>query len=246
MEHTILLVDDEPAILEREKNALKPVSSEFRVIGEAYSVHEALAKFDQERPDIVISDICMPEQSGIELVRHIFDSGSNTVSIVLSGYSDFEYVHDAFIYGAMDYILKPIEAQRLIETLHKAAILLEKLSGGMQEESISDSSKLYRSICNYVKQNLRADNSSLRICAEFGISQSQLGRLFKRKSTVSFNEFVTQARIDRAKELLDRGEDVFVGEVADLVGFNDPYYFSKVFKKQTGMTPRDYRNRKGH
>lgn len=245
--YKILLVDDEPAVLEKEKTVIRNCGLEFEVVAEAYSVAQAIGLFDQLKPDLVISDIRMPVQSGVELIKYIYEQKDcNTVCVVVSGYSEFEYVHDSFVYGAMDYMLKPIEAGRLTEILRKAKTLLETVRKDNPAVSvISGSTKLYNDICRYVETNLTGDISALQICSFFGISQSQLSRLFKKKSDLSYNEFLTDMRIRKAKELLENNEDVFVGEVAALVGFQDQYYFSKVFKKITGETPRDYRNRKG-
>ena len=245
--YKILLVDDEPAILEKEKAVIRSCDCGFEVTAEAYSVAQAIQMFDQIEPDLVISDIRMPVQSGVELIKYIYEKkDSNTVCVVVSGYSEFEYVHDSFVYGAMDYMLKPIEAERLTEILLRAKTLLEKVKRDQPAaEMTSGSTKLYNNICQYVEKNLSGDNSALQICSEFGISQSQLSRLFKKKSDLSYNEFLTDLRIRKAKEMLENDADVYVGEVAALVGFQDQYYFSKVFKKVTGETPRDYRNRKG-
>lgn len=243
--YKVLLVDDEPGILEKEKTVIRSCGMNFTVVAEAYSVTQAIKLFDRCQPDLVISDIRMPTQSGVELIKYIYRQEQNTICLVVSGYSDFEYVHDAFVYGALDYVLKPLETGKLLSILQKADTLLSMLKNDSAEQHVSlGGSKLYANICRYIESNLAGDNTALQICSTFGISQSQLTRLFKRKCDLSYNEFLTDLRIRKAKELLETDEDVYVGEVAALVGFHDQYYFSKVFKKITGETPRDFRNRK--
>ena len=95
---------------------------------------------------------------------------------------------------------------------------------------------------NYIQHHISEDNSTLAVCGRFGISQSHLGRLFRKNVNQSYVEFLTKRRIEYAKYLLRNDEECYVGEVAIKVGYEDPYYFSKVFKKETGVSPREYKN----
>lgn len=101
-----------------------------------------------------------------------------------------------------------------------------------------DTSDLYETIHIYVDQHLADPLTLPTICRTFGISQPYVSRLFRKFSSQSFNRYLTLARIERAKELLGMGH-VLIKDVAVSVGIGDPYYFSRLFRSITGMSPSD-------
>ena len=241
--YQVLLVDDEPAGIEKERAVIEKKVSDFNVSGIAYSTNRAKEIISETHIDIVITDICMSGEDGIELLRYINESDKNIICIAVSGYSDFSYVHDAFINGAADYLLKPIDEEKILHILERAEKYYKKKDDSAIFAGLKLNETLYRNICNFIETNIRGDNSSLQICAEFGISQSQLGRIFKKYSKKTFNDYLISIRIEKAKEILEYDDECYIGEVASRVGYEDQYYFSKVFKKYTGITPRDFRNK---
>ena len=129
--YKVLLVDDEPAILEAEKRAISQRIRGFEVIAEAYSVDRAIEIFEEIHPDVVLTDMKMPRKSGIELIKYIGQQEEKpAVCIAVSGYSDFHYVHDAFLYGGFDYLLKPIEPAKIEELFNR----IQKLLASMKKE----------------------------------------------------------------------------------------------------------------
>ena len=89
---------------------------------------------EQENPDLVITDISMPDGTGIDVIKEIQKQGLHTKVIFISAYQEFSYAKDALAYGAVDYLVKPIEKNLLREAVHKAIALL-------QEEHNEQSSK---------------------------------------------------------------------------------------------------------
>jgi len=84
------------------------------------------------------------------------------------------------------------------------------------------------------------DLTAEAVAGRLGISRDHIARLFKRRTGLTFNEYLTRFRIRRAVELL-RDPSVRIGEVADLCGYGDPRYFSALFRKLVGMTPSEFR-----
>ena len=246
--YTVLLVDDEPAILEMEKRAIQNRVSNFEVIGEAYNVEMAKEIYLRDKPKVILTDIRMPKESGIELIKYLSEKGDSEVILVaVSGYDDFDYVHDAFMYGAYDYLLKPVEPKKIVELFQRIAQLLCSLNkqdgtDTMMGRSIS-SGELVSEIDTFIRENLTADNSIVSICSRFGISQPYLSKIFKTHRKTTYNDYLTTLKIEKAKGLLELENDYLIGEVAEMVGFADQFYFSKVFKNLTGYTPREYRKR---
>ena len=116
----ILIVDDEYLLRQGLRYLCNWEEEGFTIIGEASNGEEALHLTKTLNPDIVITDIVMPEMDGIELTKLIKSYNSNIKIIVLSSYSDFEYVKTSFKYGVSDYILKPkLKQDELLPILKK-------------------------------------------------------------------------------------------------------------------------------
>lgn len=118
----ILIVEDEYLTRQGVKHLIHWEQEGFQVVGEASNGEEALQLLEELHPHIVLTDVVMPVMDGIALTQAIQEHYPETRVIVLSGYSDFEYVKSTFQHGAVDYILKPTLNQKsLLETLCKAA-----------------------------------------------------------------------------------------------------------------------------
>ena len=95
---------------------------------------------------------------------------------------------------------------------------------------------------NYIQEHYGFDISLDDVSREVNISPYYFSKLFKEESGENFIEYLTRTRIEKAKELLREG-NLSIKEISSLVGYADPNYFSRLFKKQTEMTPREYRER---
>jgi len=127
--YRILLVDDEPYITDSLQEYLQSVESLELDIYKAYSAEEALGILDNIKIDIVLTDIRMPEISGLELHRQITQRWPHCQVIFLSGYDDFDYVQQSVrTGGVIDYILKTDEDERVVEAIQKAIAKLEARS----------------------------------------------------------------------------------------------------------------------
>ena len=246
--YKVLLVDDEPAALDMEKRAIQKRTENFQVSGEAYNVKDAIELYHSITPDVVLTDMKMPRQNGIELRKYIAGQEVNkAVCIAVSGYSDFDYVHDAFSYGAFDYLLKPVEPKKIEELFVRIRRLListrENPCTIKLPQGRLSTDQLVKNVEEHIRKNIAGDNSILNICSIFSISQPYLSKAFKMHFNCTYNEYLIGIRIEEAKKLLDRKEEYLIGEIAELLGFSDQFYFSKVFKNTTGYTPREYRGR---
>ncbi|MDF2674524.1 MAG: hypothetical protein K0R09_2792 [Clostridiales bacterium] len=130
--YRIVMVDDEPWALIGIRKLLERNENRFRIICETTDPLKALEVICKERPDVVFTDIRMPEISGIELMQKTKENGVEADFIVISGFSEFSYVQQALQEGAMDYQLKPLDPVKAEEMLEK---LYRKLEN---KRSISD------------------------------------------------------------------------------------------------------------
>lgn len=127
----VMLVDDEPLILEGLKHFINWEREGFTIIHKCKNGLEAYRAFQKQPVDLVITDIQMPEMTGLELLEKI---QAQTISVVLSGYQDFGYIRTGLKLGIENYLLKPIDEEELIETLRAVRAKLEL----QQKETLSD------------------------------------------------------------------------------------------------------------
>lgn len=124
---SILIVDDEPVARTRLRELLADLAPEFphRIVGEAGNAPEALSQIESSNPQIVLLDVQMPGMTGIELARHISVRASSgetprPMPLVIFVTAFDEFAVEAFEVRAIDYLLKPVRMQRLLDALKKA------------------------------------------------------------------------------------------------------------------------------
>lgn len=120
----VLLVDDEPFILQGLKLLVDWEKEGFRIAGTAANGMEALAFLKKEKVDLVIADIKMPQMTGLELLEHIRkEKISDAYFVILSGYAEFSFAQQAMQNDCTDYLLKPVDSEILCKVLNKVLAL---------------------------------------------------------------------------------------------------------------------------
>jgi len=177
--YRLLVVDDEPYTVEGLYDLFQDAEAhgmELEVY-KAFSAFEALEWLDKIRIDIVLSDVEMPEMSGLELQRRIAERWPRCKVVFLSGHDDFQYAQTSLRYGAVDYVLKTEDDGVIVEAVRKAyALLREELNlGRMLEKARRDIVRALPALQKeYLLELLRGDRQSAqsrkRRFAELGIS----------------------------------------------------------------------------
>lgn len=221
--YKVLLVDDEAAVLDSEKRALQNIDG-FEVMDLAYSVEQAIEIINKQRPDVILTDMKMHKASGVELIRYVSEmEDSLIVCIAVSGYSDFDYVRESFLYGAFDYLLKPVTPEKYKELFQHIEEHLQERQKYQKQSVVLEPKRtgkqLVDQIDEYIHMHLAEDISILNICGKFLISQPYLSKIFKIYKECTYNEYVNKIRIEYAKQYMQ--ENYLVGEVAEMVGFAD-------------------------
>lgn len=251
-----IVVEDEKNI--RQGLILTTPWSDFdiEVIGEASNGKEGLELARRLNPDIVITDVRMPLLDGLSMIEEITET-QDIVTIVLSGFSEFEYAKKALQLGAIDYLVKPFTDEELHGALSNAKSQVEQLQLLKNQKTISQSelvstvsrylSKSDRSqhknikrLIDYVQENYNEEISVTSASEFLGVSESYLSRLFRSETSYSFHEYLTVYRMKIACDMLI-DSDTKIYEVANAVGYRDQRYFSIVFKKYFGMTPNHFK-----
>lgn len=115
----LMIVDDEPLIRDGLSKLVKRIAPEWEVSIEASDGREAVQSLQNERVDLIISDIKMPNMDGIQFMKCLFDKGLSTPVILLTGYGEFQYARQALRYHAFDYLLKPIRETEMRKVLDR-------------------------------------------------------------------------------------------------------------------------------
>lgn len=236
----ILIIDDEPKIRNGLSNLLTRREG-WEVAGAYENAADALKYLAVNQVDVMITDIKMPEISGLELIARIRERDKKTAIIILSGYSNFQFAQRAIELGGSRYLTKPTNPRELICVLEET----EKKLGGKQEKE-KDSGKIpnlfVQKAADYIKLNYSEKISIKEIADQLYLSPNYLSELFKKHTGKTISEYLTEYRLEKACQLLDHAE-YRVGDVSGMVGIHDGRYFSNMFKKKYGMTPTEYRNR---
>ena len=144
--YKILVVDDEKLICNGIKHKISRIeNSEISDVFIAYEGSEAIKLALEVRPEIIITDMMMPDINGVSLIGKISRQLPDTKFIVLSGYNDFEFVKPAFKLGIVDYILKPVRIEKLKDVLNTAKKILKKQE--FQKENLQEN--IYKIIICY-------------------------------------------------------------------------------------------------
>lgn len=131
--YTILIVDDESFVREGIKENIDWNKHGFELVGDCENGLQAMEAVDRFKPDIVLTDICMPFVDGLELTRYIVEKYACTKVVILTGYDEFEYAQQAVKLKAFDYMLKPITANELRKVLDKLKKELDEESSKLED-----------------------------------------------------------------------------------------------------------------
>ena len=236
----VLLVDDEIIIREGFKRLFDWQAHDCEVVGEAADGMEALAQIDALRPDIVIMDINIPIMNGLKVIQLSRMKHPNTAFVIVSGYDDFAYCREALRLQITDYILKPVNYEEFGSCIDNLKISLFEKRVSAAPEPEKQEERTITGITKYLQEHL-AEEISLSVLAEqFHLNGQYISQLFKSEIGVNFLAYLTNIRMEKAKKLL-LSTSLSVAEVAEQSGYGDYRVFTKVFKKNEGSTPSQYR-----
>lgn len=239
----LLIADDEEVIRRSVAKYIKLHTDRFDKIYEAENGQEAIDILVQHQPDILLLDVQMPVKNGIDVMREAERAGLHPIVIILSGYDEFKYAQQALRLGAKEYLLKPTRGSDILECLNKLADeFLEEDKQKMPEEGVQTNQTVERAV-EYIKEHYMENITLNEVAEKVGISSGYLSTLFNQNLQCGFIDYLNSVRIERACCYLE--QNYFkTYEIAYRVGFRDEKYFSKVFKKLMGMTPKEYRGLK--
>lgn len=256
----LLLVDDEIITIKGIRKGVNWEALPFTQIFSATSVQDAREIFSENTVDIMLCDIEMPGENGIQLLEWVRGHGYETECIFLTCHEEFDFARKALQLKGMDYLLKPLPYDELQEKLRQAAdkvsekyvekkykeygkTRLEELKSTAPEEEKKTSSKeLVEEVKKYIGDHLSEDLSVELLARQVYLSADYLFRIFKKEEAATPGEYITRARMFYASEIL-KNPDISIGRAAMSVGYSNYCYFTRVFKKEYGVTPSEYQRK---
>ncbi len=239
--YNILIVDDEPIVRNGICKMVPFHDLKIDQVFQAENGEVAMSIFENNHIDICLLDINMPKMDGLEFARLAKEHQSDIKIAFLTGYDYFDYALQAIKVGADDYLLKPFSKKDVIN-------LIEKLVACIEDEKVSKELNQQVESFGYKKEilelfethYLEEDFTLTKLSSMMGLSSGYLSGVFKEFFFESFQDYLLRRRVERAKILL-LSTDLKNYEIANQVGFSDPNYFSTRFKKEVGVSPKQYK-----
>ncbi len=256
--YKVAIIDDEPLIVEGLCRTMPWEKWNCQLAGFAYNGKEGISMIQKERPDIIISDINMPELDGLKMIAALKSEFPDMQLIILTGYREFEYAREAISLGVARFLLKPSKMSELEEAMEEVTRRLSQSEGPFlsaplsEEESMDENDKempyhteansfIVKNALAYIQENSQEKLRLIDVADQVYVSQWHLSKLLNKHTGKTFSEILNSARIDKARELL-KDPSLRICDVAEIVGFQDLAHFSRVFKKMEGMSANEYRN----
>lgn len=266
----ILIAEDELIERQVLKKTLQKKFGDC-LIWEAQNGKEALEIFFKEEIQVVVLDIGMPGISGIQAAETIRKESPECCIIFLTAYDRFDYAKKAISVGAMEYLLKPYSNREVIGVVEEALRIAGeheewRRKGDMESElfrknlrhflndeeeakeedgqgedlSCSRLSVMTSMVEEYVRSHYMEEISMREAARAVNYSEPYFCKMFKMQYGQNFTSYLSEYRINEAKKLLCQ-PNVNVKDVGARVGYPDSNYFTKVFRRLTGMNPSEYR-----
>lgn len=241
--YTILIVEDNAELRNYLKNELK---KEYKVLT-AENGQIGLETALQKLPDLILTDVIMPVMNGLELCKNIKTDlkTSHIPLMMLSAKALIKDKLEGIDSGADMYLSKPFDMDilrsSLVQLLKSRQIMFNKFYNGItpkaKEKTTTLDNEFIKNVLNYINENISEYDLSVEVLAsKVFLSRSQLYRKIKTLTGVSVNEFIRNVRLEKAKELIELGNDN-ITEISIKVGFSSPSYFTKCYKEKYGHLP---------
>lgn len=245
--YKVVIVEDEAIIRQGLINSIPWSDYDCKVVGEAKNGREGLELIAKVKPDIIVLDINMPVMSGLEMIENLPHQIYSY--IVVSGYSEFEYAKKAIRLNVSDYLLKPLDHDKFEKALFQAIEDLEmrRFFLSKEDESVHDFKVLEDKeyvdsvslmiVLKYIREHYGEKVSMDDLMAVSNKSATSINTRFQKHFNMTFNEYLTRYRIQKSIYKIQELK-YHMYEIAEQVGFNDYKYFTQVFKKMVGVSPK--------
>ena len=262
--YKVMIIDDEPIIVEGMCRSVAWEKFGCEVIGTANNGIEGRRLIEEKKPDMIFLDICMPEMDGLTMVAALKSEYRKMQVTILTGFRDFDYAKTALNLGVSRFLLKPSNMDEIEEAIRFMTERVEDNyalyeDNGIPQikasaESTDLSSKpprdheeaannfIVKNAIKYMEEHYKEKILLSEVAEKIYVSQWHLSKLLNKETGQNFSELLNGIRIRKAQELL-QDPALRISDIADETGFLEVAHFSRVFKKVTGISPNEYRNK---
>lgn len=203
-------------------------------------------------PDILLTDIRMPYVTGLEIAKQLKSNDPDSEVIIMSSYSDKEYLFTAISLSAVSYIEKPVRIDELTSALRQAihrrkqSFLLRKIQTSIPLNSLPDQDAAgfrhsTRMALQLIREHYHEEQFNVNtIAEELHLTADHLTSSFKDDTGRTIKRMITDVRLEAAQHYLST-TNLSMGDIAHKIGYDNANYFSKVFRQMSGITPNEYR-----
>jgi Response regulator containing CheY-like receiver domain and AraC-type DNA-binding domain len=238
----LLIADDEDMIRNGLAKYIQLHTDRFDKIFLAENGQIAIDTIFRHKPELMLLDVQMPIKNGINVMQETQRAGIMPVTIILSGYDEFKYAQQAMHYGAKDYLLKPSRSSDILKKLNDTAAGLLGVKENKKPLEKLNKNGFVEIAQDYVNEHYYENLTLNEVSEKVGITAGYLSTLFSQQVNCNFIDYLNEIRIEHACTYLQ--QNYFkTYEIAYKVGFHDEKYFSKVFRKVTGMSPSEYKRK---
>lgn len=243
---TLLIVEDNTELRNYLKSELKQV---YRVIV-AINGKEGLFLAQENLPDIILTDVIMPEMNGLDFCQNIKKDirTSHIPLLMLTAKARIDDRIESVKFGADAYMVKPFDMRllkvRLAQLITSRQLIFNKYFSVISDtptngNTTSLDKAFIDKVLNFINKNIGNPDLSVELLAsELNLSRSQFYRKVKALTNQTASEFLRNIRLQKAKQLIELG-NTNIGEVCFIVGFSSASYFTKCFKSSFGILPTE-------
>jgi len=239
---SVFIVEDEPALLRELKETFPWRREGCRVIGTSGTLDGAQRFLRNNPADILITDIKLPDGNGLDLIT----TGSTRTAIVITGYQDVAFAQRALRAGAVDFLMKPIDDEELCTAVRQAVLRCSDPTPRGPAVPIKRGTPVRNPIAlkalAFIRNNYQSGVSLSEAAEQLNITESHLASVFKAETGITFVQALTAYRMNVASTLL-QDYRYNVAEVAEMCGYHDAAYFSKVFRRHHDISPGAFRKK---
>ena len=242
-----LIVDDEKHVMQAIETLGEWDKYSVSKLFYASNGQDGLTSVREISPELVFVDMKMPIMDGKEFLRLVTVEFPEIKFIVISGYNEFELARAALRHNVVDYLLKPVNEEDLIEkAIGNLAKSSSRISGNNpskgKSEQIVSSKSIAKAIKQYIDGNYSKEITLTMFSDKYHFSKEYLTKIFKERYNCGIYEYALNIKMSRAKELLNNA-DIPINEIALRLGYSNSNYFSKAFKNFNGYSPTEYREK---
>lgn len=255
----LLIINDEVLTARTMKREIDWTNLGVSEVYLAFNANEAKEQLQAYKMDILLCDIEMPGDSGIQLLRWVREQGMDCDCIFLTCHANFIYAQEALRLGCQDYVLMPTPNENVAQTVKKVVQyrkaakekarmeqygqqwIQEKKNSAVDEQGEKKSpEQIVRECSEYILQNLENGEIGVNEVAEFcHLSPIYLNRIFKKEKHISISQYIISEKMELAAKLL-KGGGLNANTVALKVGYPNYPHFSAAFKKYHGCSPKQF------